>query len=161
MTMTANRRLQQTRRTAVKPSQSAVKSIALAAIAAYQRYISPYKGFCCAYRSYTGHRSCSVLGYRAIRRYGVLPGLGVLRKRLQRCSAASGKQFQASRLQRGQRGFCDIPSCDLPCDIPSADFANGACDALNCVSCPCDCGDWWNSRRRPDDEEYVYGTPRR
>ena len=44
------------------------------AIGAYQRYLSPYKGFCCAYRAHTGRASCSALGARVIRRHGLLAG---------------------------------------------------------------------------------------
>jgi uncharacterized protein len=58
---------------------------ALAAIRGYQQFISPYKGFCCAYRVHTGKASCSAFGYRAISRFGVWNGVGVLKKRLTLC----------------------------------------------------------------------------
>ncbi|MDQ1813775.1 membrane protein insertion efficiency factor YidD [Massilia sp. CCM 9210] len=54
-----------------------MKTLALSAIGFYQRHLSPYKGFRCAYCAYTGNASCSALGARAIRRYGVWDGLGV------------------------------------------------------------------------------------
>lgn len=125
-----------------------MKAIALFAIRLYQRYISPHKGFCCAYRVHTGYRSCSALGYRAIRLYGVLPGIAVLQKRFKRCTAAhqqhlalshSGHQainpltLACSRLalthnhhhrlrHSSQQGFCDVPcdcpSVDMSCDLP-------------------------------------------
>ena len=59
--------------------------MALAAIGVYQRYLSPYKGFCCAYRVHTGQASCSALGARVIRRFGVWPGLQLLKQRMRRC----------------------------------------------------------------------------
>ena len=37
-------------------------SAALAAIRFYQRWISPYKGFRCAYGAHSGRCSCSTLG---------------------------------------------------------------------------------------------------
>jgi putative component of membrane protein insertase Oxa1/YidC/SpoIIIJ protein YidD len=43
----------------------------LLAIGLYQKYLSPHKGFCCAYRTHTGRAGCSALGFRAVRRYGV------------------------------------------------------------------------------------------
>jgi len=53
------------------------RDLALLAITLYQRHLSPYKGFRCAYALHTGRASCSRLGYRAIRRHG-LRGLGLL-----------------------------------------------------------------------------------
>ena len=52
-----------------------LRCLALCAITFYQRCLSPAKGFSCAYRFHTGCQSCSVLGYRAIRRFGVWRGL--------------------------------------------------------------------------------------
>jgi putative component of membrane protein insertase Oxa1/YidC/SpoIIIJ protein YidD len=48
---------------------------ALAAIRAYQRHLSPRKGFSCALRGATGGRSCSAYGYRAIALCGLGKGL--------------------------------------------------------------------------------------
>ena len=59
------------------------RSFALWAIVAYQRFVSPYKGFCCAYAFHTGHASCSTLGYRAIRRRGIPAGNAILTRLLQ------------------------------------------------------------------------------
>lgn len=61
---------------------------ALAAIGAYQRYVSPYKGFCCAHRARTGHASCSEFARRAIERCGLLAGLRLLRRRFLACAAS-------------------------------------------------------------------------
>jgi len=44
-----------------------MRKLVLAAITGYQTYLSPYKGFCCAYRVHTGRKSCSALGFRAVR----------------------------------------------------------------------------------------------
>jgi len=40
------------------------KHLALWAIRAYQRHLSPWKGFRCAYRVLTGRDSCSAYGYK-------------------------------------------------------------------------------------------------
>jgi putative component of membrane protein insertase Oxa1/YidC/SpoIIIJ protein YidD len=145
-----------------------MKAIALLAIRAYQRYLSPHKGFCCAYRAHTGHKSCSVLGYRAIRLYGVLPGIAVLQKRFKRCSAAYQQRLalghsQHRRLRHGsQQGFCDVPcdcpSFDMPCDAPSGKSVQNFCDVLDCCS---DCGDWSRSRKNSEGEPAPYLPPRR
>ena len=58
-------------------------------IGAYQRYVSPHKGYCCAYRSFTGARSCSSYAKRSISRAGFLGGLLLLKRRLRACAAAA------------------------------------------------------------------------
>lgn len=165
-----------------------MKAIALFAIRLYQRHISPHKGFCCAYRAHTGYRSCSALGYRAIRLYGVLPGIAVLQKRFKRCTAAyqqrltlnhSGHQainpltLACARLalphrhhhrlrHNSQQGFCDVPcdcpSVDLPCEMPSSDSMGRVCDVLDCCS---DCSDLWHSRKNSQEQPPPYLPPRR
>jgi putative component of membrane protein insertase Oxa1/YidC/SpoIIIJ protein YidD len=122
-----------------------MRTIGLLAIKTYRRFISPYKGFSCAYRAYTGQPSCSALGYRAVRRYGVLRGMVVLDGRFARCAAA----YERSRLSRrafgSQRG-----DCDLPCAI----------DIFDCAPSPCDFCDWPRSRKKSRDaKEAAYLPP--
>jgi putative component of membrane protein insertase Oxa1/YidC/SpoIIIJ protein YidD len=120
------------------------RALLLAAIRFYKRRLSPHKGFACAYRVHTGHCSCSTLGYRAISRYGVVHGLGVLRLRLDRCHEAF-ERFGRRPVGRGQRGFVD---CDVPCDascVHLPDCDTGPCEVLNCLDCG-DCG-WPRSRQ--------------
>lgn len=120
-----------------------MKRLALTAIRLYQRYISPYKGFCCAYRFHTGKASCSALGFRAIQQHGVLAGLGILHKRLQRCSIAHRRyglpQTPLHRWQK-QSGFCDIDCGDCPdfgsCDNIACDCPSSLCDLSN-INRPC------------------------
>ncbi|MES2944841.1 MAG: membrane protein insertion efficiency factor YidD [Pseudomonadota bacterium] len=135
----------------------AVDKLALLAISAYQRYLSPYKGFCCAYRFHTGCASCSQLGFRVIRRFGLWQGLALLRLRLQRCAVAHRRfsVLPAARPKR-QAGFCDL-SCDLPCDFNLGwvgDAASGCCDL------PGGCGDWKRDKNKwAADEKYIYIPP--
>ena len=142
-----------------------MKTIVLAAIAGYQRYISPHKGYRCAYTCRTGHRSCSALGYRAIRMHGAWFGVAVLLKRFERCAAAAKRHTNAPRLRKSQAGFCDIGCpCDIPsCDLPSIECGHGASSALECCSfSPCDCGscgEWRRSSKETNDEKYVYIPP--
>ena len=139
-----------------------MRSLALPAIRLYQRHVSPYKGFCCAYRFHLGRASCSNLGYRAIRRYGLLAGWVILRQRLKRCGVAHRRHGAASHdAQRGSApcdlpcsGAC-IPDCDLP-DINSSRVLNyvNCCDA-----CSCD----WPSRkdkRQTEADQAVHLPPR-
>ena len=127
-------------------------SLTLFAIRFYQRFISPYKGFSCAYRHHTGHASCSVLGFRAIQRYGVIDGFLVLRKRLYLCGV-SHRRYSPPKVRphRKQRGDCDI-GADLPCDAGCKMPNLKSCpmfEALNCAdACSCD----WPSRDKKDTQ---------
>jgi putative component of membrane protein insertase Oxa1/YidC/SpoIIIJ protein YidD len=119
--------------------------------------VSPYKGFCCAYRVHTGRSSCSALAYRAIQIHGALAGLVILRERMRLCGVAH-RRF-TSRLPQAhakQRGHIDL-GCDgaSGCDSPGLD---AACDVLDCCS-----GCTWpgpGRRRARDEERYVYIPPK-
>ncbi len=122
-------------------------ALALAAIAAYQRWLSPHKGFACAWRVHEGGASCSVLGARAIRRYGLWRGGGVLRLRLALCAGCHAEHHPApagpagwARPAAGQRGSAP---CDLPCD--------GPLDWVDCSCNLCDGCDSCDRRRSPRD----------
>jgi putative component of membrane protein insertase Oxa1/YidC/SpoIIIJ protein YidD len=96
---------------------------ALGAIRAYQRYLSPRKGFSCALRDAGGGRSCSSYGYRAIARWGLRKGLRLLRRRLDAC----GRQH---RLGGGPLSY-QQGSIDLGCALDAAnvfDCCSGGCD---------------------------------
>lgn len=145
-------------------SKEQMKVLALAAIKFYQRKISPHKGFCCAYAAYTSDASCSALGYRAIRRFGVWDGLIVLDRRLARCGMAHRITSRARPMvlpmpKRRQAGHVDCSGCDASgCDAIGCDTPLSALDG--CAGCSCD----WPTRRgsangfrkgTPDNEEAV------
>uniref|UniRef100_UPI00406C6297 membrane protein insertion efficiency factor YidD n=1 Tax=Rhodoferax sp. GW822-FHT02A01 TaxID=3141537 RepID=UPI00406C6297 len=115
----------------------------------YQRYVSPLKGFVCAYRMHTGRCSCSEIGFRAIRRYGLRTGFGVLRMRMNLCGVAHQRFLskKPSLFFRYQRGHCDLP-IDVGCLSCGCDLASsfGSCDIP------------WNTRSRGNDK-YVYIPP--
>lgn len=146
------------------PCSGLLRTAALAAIRLYQTHLSPHKGFCCAYRAHTGRASCSTLGYRAIRRHGVLGGLAILRARTALCGVAHRRHLSTRlRTLHPQRGVCDV-GCDVPCDGGCdgsiGEVFSNACDAVSC----CDCGscDWPDRRHRKhrQKERYVYIPPR-
>jgi putative component of membrane protein insertase Oxa1/YidC/SpoIIIJ protein YidD len=116
--------------------------LALGAIRAYQRWLSPRKGFSCAFRSATGGASCSAYGYQVIERFGLRPGLGLLQRRLDLCGHVHG----ATRPPRHpvlykQQGHCDL-SCDGPGDLGCAGHHTAATDAADCAcSALNSCGD--------------------
>ncbi|MBV8379404.1 MAG: membrane protein insertion efficiency factor YidD [Paucibacter sp.] len=137
----------------------------LAAIRIYQRHLSPHKGFSCAYREHTGRASCSALGYRAVRRYGVIAGFALIRQRTYLCGVVHRRHRPPLARLRAERGVCDV-SCDLPCH-GGCDHS-GTCDFGHVLSSifdflgGCDCGGCnWPSRSYKDDaaEKYVYIAP--
>ena len=136
--------------------------LALYTIRFYQRYVSPYKGFCCSYQYHTGHASCSALGFRAIQRYGVIDGILILRTRLHLCGV-SHRRYSPPRFRphRSQRGDCDI-GCDFPCDTGCDMSKVKSCrilDALHWADvCSCD----WSSCDKEDKkkEERIHLPPK-
>ena len=127
-----------------------MRFFALFAIRFYQSFLSPLKGFRCSYAVCTGRASCSQLGFRAVRRFGVLHGITITRQRTYLCGVAHRKFFH-SRLRplAHQRGDCD-PSCDLPCDSDCDLPAGKSCGKLFDIADCCDCGDcdWGDKKRR-------------
>jgi len=140
-----------------------MRSAALLAIQGYKRFVSPHKGFSCAYRVNTGGHSCSTLGYRAIRRYGLFAGLAVLQQRLHKCSVASRLNRLSLAHLGSQRGVCDF-GCPIGCDLPACDLPAFDCplngELLNCCSAsnPCDCAQWWwesSKKERREQDAYI------
>jgi hypothetical protein len=111
--------------------------------------LSPRKGFCCAYRSHTGNASCSALGYRAVRRYGVWRGQMVLNGRFEKCGTTYRRHHPVTL--RGQAGYCEVGDCgisDLACVNPCL---NG------CMNC-----NWtWQSREIRQQEKQKNARPPR
>lgn len=115
---------------------------ALLAIRAYQRFLSPLKGYACAFRALTGRDSCSAYGYRTIKRFGLLRGLALLRRRLHACSqrlhahraASPATPARPSTRYLTARHRAQAGDCDLPC----------ACDAIDLL----DCCDWPRNKKK-------------
>ncbi|MCP2040581.1 putative component of membrane protein insertase Oxa1/YidC/SpoIIIJ protein YidD [Neisseria sp. HSC-16F19] len=135
----------------MQPSFAAGSALRL--IRLYQRHLSPRKGYDCAYRVLHGGSGCSGVGYRLIRRYGLIRGYGALRRRFAHCRAARAQLYKrAVGAAYYQRGDCDLP---LPADCGHADV--GDCtnridtrflaDWLGC----CDCGGLDHRKSTPSD----------
>ena len=98
--------------------------VVAAVIGLYQRFVSPHKGFCCAYRYLTDRHSCSEFGKQAVLKHGLIVGWILLRRRFARCKDAWLQLESANHRRRKRRSrWCD--HCDLPCHVAPA--------------LPCDC----------------------
>ena len=89
--------------------QSTISSIAIPSINAYQRHLSPRKGFVCPHRTLFGEASCSEYIKQKVGRDGVLAAANAAPARFRACKAAA-VQLQETRAQGG----CIV----IPCCIP-------------------------------------------
>ncbi|WP_392562720.1 membrane protein insertion efficiency factor YidD [Orbus sturtevantii] len=127
------------------------KYLSIALIRFYQKFISPHKGFCCAYRKYSGGRSCSSFALVAVRRYGVSALWHLFPKRLDNCKMAAihlNKPKDENEEKEDRTHPCEycetleVCSCVKDCKV----FDNSSCgngchmpDSLPCTDgCGCD-----------------------
>jgi putative component of membrane protein insertase Oxa1/YidC/SpoIIIJ protein YidD len=127
------------------------------AIGLYQQYISPYKGFRCAYHAHTGHRSCSAYARAIVRKRGVFALVLAMPRQFDRCRTAymaileSRQPSHPSARKKDKKGKwydgcdcsgCDLGGCDLDhCHLPSrlvreCNHCDGPCD-LDVGACDC------------------------
>ncbi len=66
-----------------------IDDIALSAIRVYRKYVSPWKGFSCAYAQAHHQGSCSQRVYAIILHHGVIRGLGRIRQQFRDCGQAA------------------------------------------------------------------------
>ena len=66
----------------------AARNIVINCIGGYQRFISPYKGFCCAHRALHDGASCSEWAKRAVKKVGVYGAFPLIIRRFKACNAA-------------------------------------------------------------------------
>jgi len=62
-----------------------ISKIAISSIKFYQVYISPHKGYCCAYSHYTGKKTCSEFTKECIKKYGVVKSYFLHKKHIEKC----------------------------------------------------------------------------
>lgn len=111
-----------------KKTMSATTQAAIQSIEYYQRYLSPYKGFCCSHRVLHNGQSCSEFAKQAIRTtdslFSALPYISErltdCRKAFQVLSALSEEQEESKRdsniqpRSSNQTDTC-VNICTLPC----------------------------------------------
>ena len=119
--------------------------IVAALIRAYQRYVSPRKGFGCAVRIRRGGLPCSEFAKRVILRRGLFGATWLVRRRLRACSATAKakpiREYQPlpvpPREQRTKRDYVTdcagdpFSGCDVGCDPGDA----VACSSMDCGDC--------------------------
>ncbi|MEH2071608.1 MAG: membrane protein insertion efficiency factor YidD [Nostoc sp.] len=87
------------------------KTIAIESITAYQKYISPSKGFCCSHRLLHGGDSCSNFVKRMLSEQNLYQAVQLFIKRFQDCAAAS-KTLTSTKARADFR--CIVIPCCLP-----------------------------------------------
>jgi putative component of membrane protein insertase Oxa1/YidC/SpoIIIJ protein YidD len=96
---------------------SIVNGTAITAIGAYQKYISPKKGFSCAHRLLYGGESCSQYIKRMVVEHGLKSSIPIARLRFAECKVAN-VILRAERKEKRRRGGwnCDCePDCEPDC----------------------------------------------
>lgn len=84
---------------------------AISSINAYQRYLSPRKGFACPHRVLYQGKSCSEYVKQTLSSQGLLAAIRVAPKRFRACGlAATDLQLKGTK----QQGGCIV----IPCCIP-------------------------------------------
>ncbi|MBD2481589.1 membrane protein insertion efficiency factor YidD [Planktothrix sp. FACHB-1365] len=109
----------------------AVNQTAIAAITGYQKYLSPRKGFSCAYRVLHDSDSCSQHIKRLIAKYGIIDAIPLARKRLKACKNAYiilKSETEEERQRRQNRTSCQ-PGCDCK---PNLEDCCTGCDGPDC-----------------------------
>lgn len=96
----------------------------------YRRFLSPRKGFSCAYRVYGRGASCSAFAERALGRGYGLEAISLIRRRLIICRSVHHREMRhmsvGARWQ-GQGGDCDLPffDCGEVFHVLDGDFMKG------------------------------------
>lgn len=123
----------------------------LLSIKLYQRYISPFKGFRCAYGVMYGGNSCSKEIYKILETQGLIRGIPLARSQLGKCSVAykilsSEKAEEDSKKDKKKKpekkddnvSWCDLPCYTLDC-VPIGRCRDGKGDSPSDCDAPFDC----------------------
>ncbi|MBD1923041.1 membrane protein insertion efficiency factor YidD [Microcoleus sp. FACHB-831] len=86
---------------------SLAQTIAIDSISAYQKYISPRKGFSCAHRVLHGGYSCSDYVKSVLGEQSLMSAVGISLQRFRSCNEAS----QTLRATKATGGCIIIPCC--------------------------------------------------
>ncbi|RPI39746.1 MAG: membrane protein insertion efficiency factor YidD [Betaproteobacteria bacterium] len=105
-----------------------MRPVLATAILAYQRYVSPFKRFRCAYAVLHRGRSCSAYGLRLSGRVGLLNFLRLMSRRVRKCRSAyltlsesAHAQVEERTKPEGERN--DAGYCPRACALEAAGCA--------------------------------------
>lgn len=80
--------------------------VAAGAIVGYQKYLSPHKGYVCAFRVHTQRCSCSEFARKYVLRHGVLKLMFALPARFAKCKQAA---MALKEKLAAEKGRDDVP----------------------------------------------------
>jgi putative component of membrane protein insertase Oxa1/YidC/SpoIIIJ protein YidD len=131
------------------PGRSSARLVALL-IGAYQRYVSPHKGFGCAVRVRRERLPCAEFAKRAVMRRGAVGAIPLVRRRLRLCAQTAKSKppldyeplpvpAKRKRTKREQMRDClwNVDAGCTSCDAGDAVL----CAGLSGIDC-CDCTPW-------------------
>lgn len=106
-----------------------VSFISIQLINFYQKFISPYKGFCCAYRVDTGGASCSQYTKMVIKQHGLYKAFPLIKAQFKACES-SVKKLEKKMYKRSNDSCSD--TCFYRCSPPSCPPSG---TGLSCDAC--------------------------
>jgi len=92
----------------------------------YQKYISPHKGYCCAYRVDTGEDSCSQYAKVTIEEHGLFSAFPHIREQFDRCRF-SAERLKAKHKKKSKDDGKIYDECIPGCDAFSTCHDIGNC----------------------------------
>ena len=117
---------------------------ALFLIKLYQKYISPGKGYCCAYGSLYKNGSCSERVSSIIQENGVISGWSQIKQQFEMCSEAyeviKKNNKKKEKKKKDENDLCSpLDACEVLNCIPVPNrFCRGKSTDGDC-DLPCDC----------------------
>jgi putative component of membrane protein insertase Oxa1/YidC/SpoIIIJ protein YidD len=126
-----------------------MKSLAIMAINLYQKYISPYKGFRCAYGVYHQNGTCSTIIKSHIEKHGLIKAYPMIRGQFDACKVAysalqtiTHEEEEASNCWGKTKKHSEDAVDGAQCACDGYDlYSSGACGDGGCGnSCSCDGG---------------------
>ncbi|VAW70657.1 hypothetical protein MNBD_GAMMA09-3635 [hydrothermal vent metagenome] len=128
--------------------ESVLKTLPLLLIRLYQKYLSPRKGYCCAYGVLYQNGSCSERVSSIIQKHGLITGWSKIKNQFILCTEAYEKIRRLDKYKRNKKSkdefkfdCCDPSSCEVINCIP---IPKNICKAGGSIvdagsNLPCDC----------------------
>ena len=92
-----------------KNISGSLDGVAIVLIIIYQKYLSPYKGYRCAYSVLHGANSCSSSVINHIKDYGLIRGWRNIKGQFYLCSLASKKLHSEKGKEKNKESKCCKP----------------------------------------------------